>query len=87
MLGPKIDGSNNVDELFHIEELDFFVLFSSALCIIGNVGQSNYSAANGYINSLVRQRRKRGLVASTFDLGQVAGIGCIETSGQVVMDR
>ena len=87
VLGPKIDGSNNVDELFHNEELDFFVLFSSASCIVGNVGQSNYSAANGYINSLVRQRRKRGLAASTFDIGQVAGIGYIETSGQVVMDQ
>ena len=85
-LGPKIDGSNNVDKLFN-EELDFFVLFSSASCIVGNQGQSNYSAANGYINSLVRQRRRRGLAASTFDIGQVAGVGYIETSGQVVMDQ
>lgn len=87
VLGPKIDGSHNMDELFYNEELDFFVLFSSASCIVGNVGQSNYSAANGYINSLVRQRRRRGLAASTFDIGQVAGIGYIETSGQVVMDQ
>ena len=87
VLGPKIDGSNNVDEIFYNEELDFFVLFSSASCIVGNLGQSNYSAANGYINSLVRQRRRRGLAASTFDIGQVAGIGYIETSGQVVMDQ
>ena len=87
VLRPKIDGSNNVDELFYNEQLDFFVLFSSASCIVGNVGQSNYSAANGYINSLVRQRRKRGLAASTFDISQVAGIGYIETSGQVVMDQ
>ena len=87
VLGPKIDGSNNVDELFYNENLDFFVLFSSASCIVGNVGQSNYSAANGYINSLVRQRRRRGLAASTFDIGQVAGIGYIETSGQIVMDQ
>lgn len=87
VLGPKINGSNNVDELFYNEELNFFVLFSSASCIVGNLGQSNYSAANGYINSLVRQRRRRGLAASTFDIGQVAGIGYIETSGQVVMDQ
>ena len=87
VLGPKIDGSNNVNELFYDEELDFFVLFSSASCIVGNLGQSNYCAANGYINSLVRQRRRRGLAASTFDIGQVSGIGYIETSGQVVMDQ
>jgi hybrid polyketide synthase/nonribosomal peptide synthetase ACE1 len=87
VLGPKIEGSNNVDQMFHDDELDFFVLFSSASCVVGNVGQSNYAAANGYINSLVLQRRRRGLAASTFDIGQVAGIGYIETAGQVVMDQ
>ena len=87
VLRPKIEGSNHLDELFFHEKLDFFIPFSSASCIVGNVGQSNYAAANGYISSLVRQRRRRGLAASSFDIGVVAGIGYIETAGQTVWDQ
>ncbi|KKK21517.1 hypothetical protein AOCH_006732, partial [Aspergillus ochraceoroseus] len=87
VLAPKIDGSNHLDRVFYKDDLDFFVFFSSASCVVGNLGQSNYAAANGYINSLARQRRRRGVAASTFDIGQVAGIGYIETAGQAVMDQ
>ena len=87
VLGPKIDGSKNLDDVFHDDDLDFFILFSSATCVWGNAGQSNYTAANGYVNSLVRQRRKRGLAASAIDLGRVAGIGYIEAAGQAARDQ
>jgi hybrid polyketide synthase/nonribosomal peptide synthetase ACE1 len=87
VLGPKIDGTNNLDELFHDDDLDFFVLFSSSACVIGNSGQANYAAANGYINGIAKQRRKRGLAASAFDIGRVAGLGYVETAGQAVMDQ
>ena len=86
-LGPKIDGSNNLDALFHDDDLDFFILFSSLACVIGNQGQSNYVAANGYLNSLARKRRKRGLAASTFDIGRVAGLGYMESAGQIIVDQ
>ncbi|KAF7714216.1 Hybrid PKS-NRPS synthetase [Penicillium ucsense] len=84
VLAPKIDGSKNVDEAFHDEALDFFVILSSSASVIGNSGQSNYAAANGYINSLVRQRRRRGLAASALDIGRVVGIGYVETAGEAV---
>ena len=86
-LGPKIDGSKNLDDVFHDDNLDFFILFSSVACVFGNVGQSNYTAANGYLNGLARQRRRRGLAASTVDIGRVAGIGLIEAAGQAVQDQ
>ena len=87
VLGPKIDGSNNLDDVFHDDDLDFFILFSSVACVFGNVGQSSYNAANGYMNGLVRQRRKRGLAASAIDIGRVAGIGYAEAAGQAVRDQ
>lgn len=86
-LAPKIDGSKNLDEIFYDDNLDFFILFSSAVCIYGNAGQANYSAANGFLNSLSRQRRKRGLAASTIALGMVVGIGHAENAGQAVHDQ
>lgn len=87
VLAPKIDGSRYLDEIFYNDALDFFILFSSSACVIGNSGQSNYAAANGYLNTLSRQRRRRGLAASTFDIGRVAGIGYVETAGQAVIDQ
>ncbi|KAK4171885.1 putative dual specificity polyketide synthase [Triangularia setosa] len=87
VLGPKIDGSNHLDDVFYNEDLDFFMLLSSSACVIGNSGQSNYAASNGYLNGLARQRRKRGLAASALDIGRVAGLGYVETAGQAVMDQ
>lgn len=87
VLGPKIDGSNNLDDVFYDDDLDFFILFSSVACVFGNAGQSNYTASNGYVNGLVRQRRKRGLAASAIDIGRVTGIGYVEAASQAVRDQ
>ncbi|KAF2678702.1 hypothetical protein K458DRAFT_435696 [Lentithecium fluviatile CBS 122367] len=87
VLAPKIDGSKNLDEVFYDVDLDFFILFSSVVCIYGNAGQANYSAANGFLNALARQRRERGLAASSIALGMVAGIGHAENAGQAVQEQ
>ncbi|KOS18114.1 Nonribosomal peptide synthetase 14 [Escovopsis weberi] len=87
VLGPKVDGSINLDRAFYHDDLDFFVLLSSVVCVIGNAGQSNYAAANGFMDGLVRQRRRRGLAASALDLGRVAGIGYAEAAGQEVQEQ
>ncbi|KAF3759881.1 hypothetical protein M406DRAFT_269792 [Cryphonectria parasitica EP155] len=86
-LRPKIDGANNLDDIFRDDDLDFFVLFSSVSSLAGNIGQSAYVAGNGYLNGLARQRRKRGLAASAFDIGRVVGLGVIETVEQHVVDQ
>lgn len=64
VLAPKVDGSKNLDDVFRDDDVDFFVLLSSVACVMGNTSQSAYTAANGYIHGLVRQRRRRGLAAS-----------------------
>ena len=86
-LEPKVDGSNNLDDFFHDDNLDFFLLFSSLTIVFGNAGQSNYTAANGYLNGLARQRRRRGLAASAIDIGRVTGIGHITLANQAVADQ
>ena len=87
VLGPKIDGSNNLDQVFYNDELDFFLLFSSATCVWGNVGQSNQTASSGYLLGLVRQRRRRGLAASAINIGPVRGIGSAEAARPVAEDQ
>lgn len=85
-LGPKIDGSLHLDQAFYNDDLDFFIMLSSISCVIGTAGQSNYVAANGFMNGLARQRRSRGLAASAFDIGLILGIGLAEIAGQGVVD-
>ncbi|KAI5918389.1 hypothetical protein F4810DRAFT_715562 [Camillea tinctor] len=87
ILAPKVEGANNLEDAFRDDNLDFFVMFSSVSSVVGNAGQSLYAAGNGYLNGLARQRRRRGLAASTFDIGRVVGIGYIETVGQIVRDQ
>ena len=87
VLQPKVDGTNNLDELFYNDDLDFFILFSSLACVVGNSGQANYAAATGYLTSLARQRRKRGLAASAFDIGRVVGVGYVERAGAVIVEQ
>jgi acyl transferase domain-containing protein/nucleoside-diphosphate-sugar epimerase/SAM-dependent methyltransferase/NAD(P)-dependent dehydrogenase (short-subunit alcohol dehydrogenase family) len=78
VLAPKVAGTRNLDELFGGDEaLDFFIGLSSATSIVGNVGQSAYSAANHYMASLVRRRRERGLAGSVVVIGLLTGLGYI----------
>jgi hybrid polyketide synthase/nonribosomal peptide synthetase ACE1 len=77
VLRPKVIGSIHLDELFSNDTLDFFVFMSSMASIIGNIGQSNYSAANEFMTSLTAQRRKRGLAASVINIGIIVGVGYI----------
>ena len=77
VLVPKMLGSKNLDEVLSNEQLDFFICFSSTTSIVGNVGQSAYSAANFYMASLIQQRRQRGLVGSVVHIAILTGFGYI----------
>ena len=61
VIRPKVLGSIHIDRIFHDIDLDFFVLLSSINCVIGNVGQANYAAANMGMIGVAGNRRKRGL--------------------------
>ncbi|KAI5865338.1 putative polyketide synthase [Durotheca rogersii] len=84
--GPKVDGSIFVERIFRDIDLDFFVLVSSINCVIGNLGQANYAAANMYMCSLAAQRRKRGLRAATVNAGAIMGAGYMERESRRALD-
>ncbi|KAM0339122.1 hypothetical protein ACHAPU_011075 [Fusarium lateritium] len=75
VLDPKVRGSELLDNLFHSDSLEFFILFSSLSRVIGNPGQSNYAAANMFMASLASQRRARGVSASVIDIAMLVGFG------------
>ncbi|KAF3345526.1 Pseudouridine-metabolizing protein [Verticillium dahliae VDG2] len=75
VLRPKVDGSRHLDDLLADEQLDFAIFFSSMASVLGNHGQSNYTAANLFMNGLAARRRRRGQPASVIAIGSVIGIG------------
>lgn len=58
VLSAKVQGTNYLDEAFSTEKLDFFVMFSSIASVFGNVGQSDYGFANGYMDCFAMAREK-----------------------------
>ncbi|KAF3924448.1 hypothetical protein AA313_de0209522 [Arthrobotrys entomopaga] len=64
---PKVSGSWNLHLL--LPGLDFFVLLSSVQGIIGSRTQSNYAAANTYMDALALHRVSTGSKAISIQLG------------------
>ncbi len=83
VLEPKIQGASLLDELTQQDELDQFILFSSATTLIGNPGQSSYVAANGYLEGLARTRRKAGKPAMAVGWGAIGDVGFLARNGDV----
>ncbi|GCB18254.1 polyketide synthase-nonribosomal peptide synthetase [Aspergillus awamori] len=74
-LATKVQGTLNIHRALQDQSLDFFIVFSSAVSMIGNPGQANYAAANSFLDGFVQYRRGLGLPASLVSLGPVDEMG------------
>ena len=84
---PKVLGAWNLHRTTLEHELDLFVLFSSASGILGNPGQSNYAAANAFLDQLARYRRAIGLNGQSIAWGAWSGAGMAEASRERLTGR
>ena len=73
VFAPKVDGAWHLHEL--TENLDAFILFSSAASTVLAAGQAGSAAANTFLDELARHRRAHGLVATSLDWGAWAEDG------------
>nr|QUJ23687.1 PKS [Streptomyces sp.] len=58
VLAPKVAGLVNLDEASKDVPLDFLVSFSGAAGVLGNAGQSDYAAANAFLDAYTHHRRQ-----------------------------
>ncbi|MDO1449031.1 SDR family NAD(P)-dependent oxidoreductase [Rhodocytophaga aerolata] len=81
----KVLGAWNLHQASLNEPVDFFLMLSSISAIFGLPGQSNYSAANNFLDKLAHYRQSKGLAASSVNLG-VLGMyaGMSKEGGQVI---
>jgi acyl carrier protein len=83
VIETKAKGASILDRLTRSDDLDLFLLFSSATTLVGNPGQSNYVAANGYLEGLARARRTAGLPALAVGFGAISDTGFLQRNGEV----
>ncbi|KAK4149349.1 KR domain-containing protein [Chaetomidium leptoderma] len=84
-LDPKVTATLNLEALF--PSLDFYILLSSAIGVIGSASQSNYSAGGTFQDAISRRRAVSGLPCVAIDLGMVSGVGFVAESDAAVSNR
>ncbi len=73
VLRPKLAGGWNLHRATRDLDLDSFVLYSSAAATMGARSQSNYAAANAFLDGLAAMRQSAGLPATSVAWGPWAG--------------
>ena len=88
VLSPKLVGAVNLHRLTKGLNLDYFMMTSSLASFVGSPGQSNYGAANAFMDSLANWRRSQGLAAQSINWGAIgAGMAADEKTSKELEKR
>lgn len=79
----KIDGTLSLERIFASPHLEFFLMLSSVVNIVGASGQANYNAGNSVLDSLAQARRWQGAKCQYMSLN----VGWIEDAVHTVNDN
>ncbi|KAJ5100496.1 Acyl transferase/acyl hydrolase/lysophospholipase [Penicillium angulare] len=77
-LSPKVKGTWNLHNALsqgRDSEVDFFVTTSSISGTVGIVTESNYCAANSFLDAFARYRNRLGLPAISIGYGMISEVG------------
>ncbi|KAL8928323.1 MAG: hypothetical protein Q9172_001007 [Xanthocarpia lactea] len=77
IMAPKVRGAWNLHNALAKNDLDFFILLSSAAGILGTRGQTVYAGTSTFLGAFARWRQAQNLPANTLYLGAVAEVGYV----------
>ena len=80
---PKWSGTWNLHNALEGHNLDFFLLTSSVSGSIGNATESNYSAANGFLDSFAQWRSRQGKPTYSVGLGMISEVGYLHEHPEI----
>jgi NAD(P)-dependent dehydrogenase (short-subunit alcohol dehydrogenase family)/acyl carrier protein len=87
VMAPKVDGTWNLHLATSNLPLDFFILFSSAVSVLGSPGQGNYAAASTFLDAMAHYRRSLGLPAISINWGPWAEVGLAAEATEQLKER
>ncbi|KAI6635430.1 Type I Iterative PKS [Pyricularia oryzae] len=84
-LAPKVRGSLNLHAALagRDADLDFFLMTSSVSGSVGTATESNYCAANYFLDVFARHRRGLGLPATSVGLGMISEVGYLHENPEI----
>ncbi|KAL3484070.1 hypothetical protein BJX62DRAFT_244310 [Aspergillus germanicus] len=84
-IDPKWKGSWNIHHALqgHEDALDFFLLASSVSGSVGTATESNYCAANCFLDGFARWRRAQGKPAVSVGLGMISEVGYLHENPEI----
>ncbi|RDV15371.1 SDR family NAD(P)-dependent oxidoreductase [Pontibacter diazotrophicus] len=87
VMAPKVEGTWALHCATSGLSLDFFVLFSSAVSVLGSPGQGNYAAASSYLDAMAHYRRHLGLQAISINWGPWAEVGLAAETAEKLQEQ
>jgi len=76
----------NLDKISrqYYPSLRYFVMYSSVTALFGNIGQTNYTFGNSYMEEVCRQRRSEGLSGLAIQWGAIDNVGYLSNESNKV---
>jgi natural product biosynthesis luciferase-like monooxygenase protein len=88
VLAPKLQGARNLEAIFQGRRLDFFLLLSSLSSVVGRPGQTDYCAANAFLDAFAPYYQARtGTFTVSINWGEWQGLGMAGASVFAREDR
>ena len=82
-INPKVQGTVNLHNALSDIPLDFFIMVSSLVGIVGNSGQCSYAAGCAFQDAFAHYRRSKGLPAHSLDCGMIESAGYVSENPDI----
>ncbi|MEM7532859.1 MAG: type I polyketide synthase [Chloroflexota bacterium] len=81
VMAPKVEGAWHLYSQTQDSALDFLLFFSTSTSLLGMAGQSNYAAANAFMDALADYGQAQGRPTVSINWGSWSGAGMTAQSG------